>query len=207
MEERDQLAELSISLLFRKIIEASDAERISIADILDAMEERATAALVLLFALPNVLPTPPGTSTVLGLPLLILSFQLAIGWPVWLPGFITHRSVRRVDFMHMFAKAEPWLQRAERLLKPRFGFMLSYPAERAVGVLALVLAIVLVLPIPLGNMPPASALCIMALGLMAADGLFIMIGIVAGFLSLMIAGSVVLGLAAGAWFALRQVFA
>jgi hypothetical protein len=197
----------SVVELFRSVGQASEDAQITIADLLRGMRERAAAALILIFALPNALPTPPGTSTILGIPLLFLCAQLAIGWPVWLPQFITRRSMRRADFSALLDKAEPWLAKAERLLKPRLGFLTSYVAERLLGTLWLILAIVLVLPIPLGNMPPAASLCIMALGLLAADGVFIILGVVAAFASLLLASSVVYGaLAAGSAF-LSQFFA
>ncbi|MDO8320804.1 exopolysaccharide biosynthesis protein, partial [Rhodoferax sp.] len=45
-------------------------ERIAISDLLVALGDRATGALIFIFAFPNVLPTPPGTSTILGAPLI-----------------------------------------------------------------------------------------------------------------------------------------
>ncbi len=191
----------SVIELFRSVEHASEAERITIGDLLHGMEDRAAAALILIFALPNALPTPPGTSTVLGIPLLFLCAQLAAGWPVWLPAFITRRSMRRSDYSALLDKAEPWLARAERLLKPRLTVLTSWLAERLLGILWLILSFVLVLPIPLGNMPPAASLCLMALGLLAADGVFIILGVVAAIAALVLASSVVLGaVAAGAAF-------
>jgi hypothetical protein len=207
MGQRDHHPDLSILDLFRNVAELSGGERITIGDFLHGLEDRATAALILLFALPNVLPTPPGTSTVLGFPLLILCAQFALGLPPWLPRFITRRSVNRIDFQKMLTRAEPWHNRAERFLKPRVALLSSYVVERIVGVLGLVLSIVLVLPIPLGNMAPATALCLISLGLLAADGIFILVGIAAGMVSLLIAGSVVVGLATGVWLGIRQMIA
>ena len=66
-------------------------ERIAIGDLLAAMQERAFGPLMLVFALPNVLPTPPGTSTVLGAPLIFLTAQLALGRNPWLPPLISRR--------------------------------------------------------------------------------------------------------------------
>ncbi len=84
---------LSILGLLREAAISSDGEHISISDILHGMKDRAAAALILIFALPNVLPTPPGTSTVLGFPLMLICAQLATGLPVWLPRLVGGRSV------------------------------------------------------------------------------------------------------------------
>jgi hypothetical protein len=80
-------------------------ERISIADLLVTMRDRALAALLLLFALPNVLPVPPGTSVFLGAPLLFLAAQLALGKRPWLPKLIANRSMTRGDFGVLIARA------------------------------------------------------------------------------------------------------
>ncbi len=104
-------------------------------------------------------------------------------------------------------KAEPWLDRTERLLRPRIACLSTPLAQRLLGVFALLLSIILVLPIPLGNVPPAAALCLIALGLLAADGIFIAAGILAGSVSLIIVWGVVYALASGAGLALKELFA
>ncbi|HET9274022.1 MAG TPA: exopolysaccharide biosynthesis protein, partial [Methyloceanibacter sp.] len=56
-------------------------ERISIADLFEVMRDRAFGALMLIFAAPNVLPLPPGASSVLGAPLIFIAAQLALARP------------------------------------------------------------------------------------------------------------------------------
>jgi hypothetical protein len=82
-------------------------DRISVADLLAAMGDRAIAALLFIFAVPNVLPTPPGTSTILGAPLVFLAAQLAWGMQPWLPRFIANRSMARDDFAALIGRAAP----------------------------------------------------------------------------------------------------
>ena len=76
------------------LAEDRSKDRIFISDILHAMGDRAVVALILLFALPNVVPVPPGTSAILGTPLLFLTAQLALGQKPWLPRVIAGRSWR-----------------------------------------------------------------------------------------------------------------
>lgn len=57
----------------------SITERISVADLLAAMQDRALAALMFIFAVPNVVPVPPGTSAILGAPFIFLAAQLTLG--------------------------------------------------------------------------------------------------------------------------------
>jgi hypothetical protein len=48
--------------------------------------------------------------------------------------------------------------------------------ERLAGVFSLFLSVILLLPIPLFNTPPALCLCAIALGLIQRDGLLIGVG-------------------------------
>lgn len=152
-------------------------ERISVGAILTAFGDRAFGALMLVFALPNALPMPPGTSAVLGAPLVFIAFQLMIGRPVlWLPGFITNRSMAREDFATLAGKIEPWVKKLERLLKPRLQALTTPFADRLTGAACLVLSLILALPIPFGNMPPAATMTIFALGMIESDGVAIAVG-------------------------------
>lgn len=136
--------------------------------------DRTFGALLLVFALPNLIPLPPGSSTVLGVPLIFIAAQLALGRSVlWLPRSIGERSFAKADMQRLVDYTLPTLRRTERLLAPRLGWLLN---DRLIGVACLVLAVVLALPIPLGNMLPALAICAFALGLMQRDGLAVLAG-------------------------------
>lgn len=181
---------------------AGDSPRVSVDQILHAFGDRAFGALLLVFALPNALPMPPGTSAILGAPLLFIAFQLMIGRPVlWLPKLITERSLKREDFRTLAIKIDPWVKKFERLLKPRFQFLTTRFADRLTGAACLILSIILTLPIPFGNMPPAVAITAFALGMIESDG----VAIGAGWVGT-VASFVILGLFAGVVTAGLQYF-
>ena len=159
------------------IVRSATGPRISVGDLLVALQDRALAALILVFAATNVLPTPPGTSTVLGIPLLFLTAQLAVGREApWLPRWIAERSLDRRDFAAVMERLGPWLARAERLFRPRLGALTRGPAKHLLGVVCLLLSGVLILPIPLGNMLPALAISLFALALLERDGVAVFLG-------------------------------
>lgn len=195
---------------FSQILDAIGAderrERVSVSDLMQAMDARAVAALILLFALPNVVPTPPGTSSILGLPLLYLTAQMMLGKLPWLPAIIADRSMTRSDFNSFVGRVTPLVARAERLLKPRLLFVTSATGERVIGGICLTLAIVLALPIPLGNMLPAFAITLMALGVLERDGVWVIIGVLVGILSMVIVSGVVWALAKALIFLIVNAF-
>jgi hypothetical protein len=181
-------------------------EYIAVGDLLKLLGGRGRAALILLFALPNVLPTPPGTSGILGLPLLYLSFQMMLGRVPWLPRFIGERSMSRSSFGQLVERVSALLSRAERLLKPRWSVFVGHGAEHVLGAVCLVLAAVLVLPIPLGNMLPAFAICLIALGVLERDGVWVLTGVVIGAASLVLVAGVVYALVKSAVFVMMNAF-
>lgn len=155
------------------------ADRLSLAEIVERLDDRARGVLVILFALPNCLPGPPGTSAVTGLPLVFLMVQMALGRKPWLPGFLANRTVSREGLEKVLIKAAPWLQWVERLMHPRLSALTTDPVERGIGVLGAVLSLTVMLPIPFGNMMPAIALILFSMGLIAKDGVWILCGLVA----------------------------
>ncbi len=180
-------------------------ERISVSDLLDALGDRALAALMFVFAVPNVLPVPPGTSAVLGAPLIFLAAQLAFGLRPWLPAIIASRSMARADFGALVRRVGPWLARAERLLRPRAIRLALPPMEFVIGLVCLLLAIVLALPIPLGNMLPALAISLLALGLLERDGLWVLAGFAATLVSALLVSGVVYAMVKTAIYLFTQV--
>ena len=181
-----------LSEILMDIADDVSRQRVSIGDMIAAVPGRATAALMFLFAAPNAIPAPPGLSALLGLPLVYLASQMMRRRKPWLPKAIEARSIPRSDFAAIVNRAAPWLARAERMLRPRLTPLVSPSAEIAIGLFCMILAIAVALPIPLGNMLPAFAICVMMLGVLERDGLWVALGGVIGLVSLAIVASVVI---------------
>ncbi|RUM09430.1 exopolysaccharide biosynthesis protein [Rhizobium chutanense] len=196
-----------LSSILRQMAADQSRERISIGDLFQTMGDRAISALMLIFALPNAFPTPPGTSAVLGAPLVFLAVQLTFGLKPWLPRVIADRSMRREDFETIVGRIHRWLAWAERMLKPRLAIFAEPPAEYLAGLACLLLSIVLLLPVPLGNMLPAITISVFAFGIMGRDGLFALGGFVMTAVSLVIAGGVIYGLVKTGVYLVMQWFA
>lgn len=166
-----------LSDLLQALASRTDRDRISVHDLLQALGDRALGALMFLFAFPNVLPMPPGTSFILGAPLVFLAGQLMLAKPPWLPNVIGKRSIAQNDFAALVARILPWLVRAEKLLRPR-----------------LLLATLVALSIPFGNMLPALAISFLELGLLERDGVWILIGLFVAAAASVVVSGVVIGL-------------
>lgn len=165
---------IPLSQQLLRLARSGDSERVSLGDLLRGIKTHARATLLILFALPNLLPGLPGTSAVTGLPLVFLTLQMMLGREAWLPGFIANRSLQRSNLLALLTRAEPHLARVERVLHPRLSSLSSENAQRILGAIGILLSLLVMLPIPLGNFLPALAILIAALGLLANDGYFIL---------------------------------
>ena len=174
-----------------RLAEAGGSDRISLAELTAAVGKSGPAALVLLFALPNVIPMPPGTSAVLGAPLLLLTVQMAFGAPLRLPAALGRRSFARNDLA-------PLLRHAARLTGPgsdgHFALFVSPLAVRLTAIVCSLLALIVLLPIPFGNMPTAFAISICAVGILRHDGRWMLGGWLAGVVAIAILSGALYGL-------------
>ncbi|MBI3451594.1 MAG: exopolysaccharide biosynthesis protein [Rhodospirillales bacterium] len=198
-----------ISDLLARLARETGGDRVRLGDLVAALGDRAFGILMLIFALPNAvgLGTIPGLSTVFGLPQIFFAIQMAAGrTKPWLPAWLIGRSLARNDFRAVIDKSMPYLARLEKLLRPRWPALSSPMAERLLGVLFVVLASIVSLPIPFGNQPPAVAVAIIALGLTERDGLYVVIGLAVAVIAVALAAGVILGGAAALYFAITYLF-
>ncbi|PXA84512.1 exopolysaccharide biosynthesis protein exod [Caulobacter sp. D4A] len=150
---------------------------LTVGQMLDAFDSRAFGATLLVFGLLNCLPLPPGSSTLLSLPILLLAPQIALGANApWLPEGLAEKPLKRDDLRGLFRKITPVLRRLEVVTRPRLGFLFAAGGERLIGVVCTLLALVLILPIPLGNLAPGATVAVLALALLQRDGLLALLG-------------------------------
>jgi hypothetical protein len=179
------------------------ASRISFDDILVALSERSFGALLILFSALNLLPLPPGSSTVFGIPLVLLSIQMLIGLEKpWLPAFLRRKSMRIETYRSGIARLESVLARFERLARPRYWLVPQIIVERVVSIVALLMSLIVILPIPLINQIPALSIILLAIGLGEQDGVWLG----TGFLVAALAAGIAIGLGASVGLAALQIF-
>lgn len=166
---------------FSQVIEdigAKDDPKLYLGELVNAFGERSFGALMLFFGLLSVaIGIIPGTTTVLGAPLLLIGLQLVIRQDqLWLPRWALRRWIERETYRQGVQKVLPRLRKMERLSRPRLSIMTSEVAEVLIGIATFLLAFILVLPIWGGNLIPALIIATFGFGLMQRDGLAIVIG-------------------------------
>jgi hypothetical protein len=186
------------SALLREFVASQSEPRVTMGALRDALDDRGFGVLILIFALPNLVPVNiPLLSALLGVPLVLLAAQLAYGrHKPWLPAWLARQSFPRLGFAAVVMHALPYLERAERLLRPRLPGLLSWTGERLIGVALFILAVVLTAPIPFGNWLPAFAIAIIGLALVEKDGVAVLIGLGVGVIGLVVVAMVIGGVIA-----------
>jgi hypothetical protein len=163
------------STLLRELA-AADAPSTTLGSLLGAMGSRAHGLALVLLALPDAIPLPiPSTSTVLGIPLVIIAAHLVVyGEGARLPARAERLEIPQRAVRALARFGAPPLQVLERLCKARWPQLTAN--DRILGLLCLYLTVLLLLPIPFFNAAPALCLIAVALGMVHRDGLMVAVG-------------------------------
>jgi hypothetical protein len=191
-----------MSDLLRQLAATGDSH-IALGQITMTLKDRGFGAMLALLALPNLLPTIPGTSTIFGLPMILIAGQLLLGYRrPFLTRGMRHRQISTDRFRKILHRAEPWIAHYEKLTRPRFWPLSQKTAEKIIAAAIVLMGAVLVLPIPFGNFLPGIAVVLMSMGLIARDGLWTLAGLAFALAALAITVAVIAtaGLAALAIF-------
>ncbi|WP_198371907.1 exopolysaccharide biosynthesis protein [Roseomonas rosulenta] len=197
-------ASAPITRLVAEVAAQCPGERITLGEMAEAFGDRAFGLLILMLCLPGLLP---GMASVFGTPMLILGVQMGLGFrKPKLPGFIARQSLKRSDVMRLTAGADTRVSRAiskiERWVRPRPGPFTSPAADKVVGWLTAYAALMLILPGPGTNGPPAFGTIVMALGVVENDSKVVGLGMALTILGNLFATVVLLALL---WWGLEGV--
>ena len=155
-----------------------DDPKLDLAEVVEAFGERAFGALMLMLSLMALLPWPPGGKAVFSVPIMLLALELAIQrQTVWLPRWLLRISVSRDAYRKASGgKVLRAIRAIERLTRPRLPMLTGELADVITGLVCFVLAVMLALPVPLGDMLPALTIAIFGLAITQRDGLAVLIG-------------------------------
>lgn len=151
--------------------------KLYLGELVNAFGERGFGALLLFLGLLNIaVGAVPGTTTVLGAPMLLIGLQLVTRRDqLWLPKWLLSRAIERATYRTAVNKLLKPLRWVERLAKPRLSVMTSEVSEILIGLACVVLSAILMLPIPGGNLVPSLIMAVFGFGLLQRDGLMILV--------------------------------
>lgn len=173
------------------------SDRVSLAEMAAAHGPAAQGTLLVLMAVPCLLPVA-GVGTLLGLGLVAVALAMWRGHElVCLPPRVAGMALPRQGAQRVLGLMAGFYAFASRWSRERLTHLVRTGSCRwlATGVGAM--ALLIVLPIPFGNVLPALALTAFGLGMVFRDGVAVLLGAVFGVLALAFTAG--LGLAAWHW--------
>ena len=168
-----------ISTILDELAASWTKARVDLGGLIDRLGDRGFGVVLFVLAAPNLVPIPiPIASILTGPPMAICAALLAMGWKrPWLPGPLRRRSMARTDFTAMIVKTRGPLRRVETVAKPRWPGLCNAFADRGVGLVCVLMALFVCIPLPLTNWFPAFAVALFSVGLVQQDGAFILGGV------------------------------
>lgn len=152
----------------------TDGEMVTIGEIVDDLQDRAFGFALLLFALLNSVPMPPGLASLMGIPVILIGVQMLMARPKpWLPQMLRRRAFRRTNVVAGLRRIEILLLPLEKVCRPRWPRAAAFMTPRPLGAMATLLGIYILVPLPFTNIPPALAAVFLSIALIEEDGLML----------------------------------
>lgn len=188
---------MGLTDVLERVHSQTGGEDLTVADVVEALENRGFGPLLLGASLLTVLPTGaiPGVPTVTAVLVVLIAVQMIAGRSrPWLPRRVETRSIKQRKFELALEKVKPYTRKFDALLKSRLTWMTGPIAIRVVAGCCVGLAVSMppLEVVPFASGPPAFAIAMMAVGISAEDGLVVAIGL----------ATAVVGLAATGYFLL-----
>lgn len=175
---------------------ALQGERVSVADLAAAHGPAARGTLLVLLAVPCLLPMA-GVGTLLGLGLVPVALAMWRGQVVCLPPRVASLALPLAGAQRVLRWIAGFYDFAGRWSRVRLPHLVREGRCRVSALLVGAMAVLIVLPIPFGNVLPALSLTALGLGLVFRDGAAAVLGGVFATLALLFTAG--LGLAAWHW--------
>lgn len=181
MKESPKIEAKSILQLVHDFVQKHEQSSFTLYELMEILQERSFGLLLLLMALPNALmiSSIPGISSFFGIILMLVSLQMIQSRHIlWFPPSLAQKKFSRESLESILKRSHSYLHPIEKHLKSRWHFLTSSCFERVLGVVCLIHSILIALPIPLGNFLPGIVLIFISLGILAKDGVYILIGLI-----------------------------
>lgn len=172
-QSSENASRIKTSTLLAETLQTLEGSHVSVGELMMQFQRRSFGGVLLILAL---LAMVPGISVFAGMAMMVPAFQLFMGLPAPVfPKVIQQRKVGVIGLQKWGMKVSYWVERLETLVVPRWQVLSNNVARRLIGLVVLLLGLVVAIPFPFSNFPPALATIGFALGLLERDGVMIII--------------------------------
>ncbi len=179
------------------LAQAEPPEAVTLKDILQLTGESSWGMMLVILSFPSALPLPaPGYSTPFGLLIMLVAGQWLTGAAIpWLPEWFLRGQLSWAQFRQLVQAGIPWLQRLERLTRPRWLGVTKW-GHWLLGWLVGLMGLSMTIPLPGTNTIPAMGVFLIGFGLIETDGIICLVGA----LIALIGGTLTLSILTALWF-------
>lgn len=178
--------ELGTRALLDALAIGDPEEVLKLRDVLAGLGRSTFGMLLMVATLPAFIPIPGLAGALSGPLVMLVGAQLLFMLrKPWLPGFLAERGPHRKLLVSFSHRISPWLERLERLVKPRLTAVLDHPlASLFTGLLLVLLGLLLSLPIPFTNYLFGALMLMFAFALLERDGALMLLAWAAGIVAI-----------------------
>lgn len=181
-----QTSEKSLKETLESILKTTKSHSIQVSELFNNLGSKGFGIILVFLSLPSALPVPaPGYSTPFGIAIVLIAFQILIGKN----SLKTPNSIKKITFspnisQKILSFAISFLNKIEPFIKPRLLQFQSKQFRPFVAINLILLASLMILPIPFTNTLPAMVICLFGISICENDGLLTLISIALSLLSL-----------------------
>ena len=172
----------------QQVLQNRNSSELSIGDLSYAINDKGFGLVLIILSLPSALPIPaPGYSTPFGIAIAIIGIQMLGGrHTVWLPKKIRIYKIKSSLASKMIHTGTRFLRAIERFIRPRLHAVYFGIGYYLAALIVILMALLMVLPIPLTNTFPAIVIFLVGIGLSERDGLLGLIAYSVGICAIII---------------------
>ena len=184
------------SAILKQLVSKDGSQRLSLSEFTESAGARGFGLLIGILALPSALPVPAvGYSVPFGFMILLLGLQMLSGRSrPWLPAWASALTIKRSTMEKILAFTDRAFHWLERFIHPRFSGFYRRMGLFLGGLVATLMGLLMLTPIPSTNTLPAIVVVFVALGLTEADGLLLLLAVVAGVVAILMYSLLIVGM-------------
>jgi hypothetical protein len=174
------------SELFRAILDGAPSDRVTFAWLLGSLRSRSFGMFMLLLGLVAMIP---GVCVPAAFVLAVLGFQMMMAHEaLTLPRFIGVRPLPAQRITRLVDRIIPVMEALETFIRPRWHTPFT-ATKRLVGLIVILLALTILIPIPFSNIVPGALTMLVAFAYLEEDGILLFVALIASVASLVITGA------------------
>ncbi|QQR40695.1 exopolysaccharide biosynthesis protein [Devosia rhizoryzae] len=172
---------------------AETGTHLTLSGLVQLLGPRAHRLLLLVAALFNMIPGPPGFGGTIAWTTFLIALAMVLDRPIRLPPFIGNRKLP----LKLLVRASDQVVRVTDVLarfsRPRLRWLTGAGMNLPYGIVVMIVSVVMALPIPLINAIPNVGLCIIAFSMLNRDGAGVIIGVAVAAIGLIVAAAAIFG--------------